>query len=132
MRSGENPAAGLGYRMTGVREMPGSRFAQSLMESANIAGVYETSLWRRCRLINLLQGITFDDEQAFVLAALNLQHDSIVLDVGCGTGIYTRAAAKRVETGFVIGVDLSSQMLCQAGEFMESHPNLKLVRNHDF
>lgn len=110
--------------------MQGSRFAQSLMESANIAGVYETRLWRRCRLINLLQGITFDDEQTLVLAALNLQHDSMVLDVGCGTGIYTRVAAKSVETGLVIGVDLSSQMLCQARKLMDRDrlANMALVR----
>jgi SAM-dependent methyltransferase len=34
-----------------------------------------------------------------------------VLDVGCGTGDMTRAAARRASSGSVLGIDLSSRML---------------------
>lgn len=37
-----------------------------------------------------------------------------VLDVGCGTGSTTRAAARRTSNGSVVGVDLSSAMLAVA------------------
>lgn len=39
-----------------------------------------------------------------------------VLDIGCGTGKSTRAAARRAAAGFVLGIDLSSRMLEYARE----------------
>jgi len=39
-----------------------------------------------------------------------------VLDIGCGTGKSTRAAARRAAAGSVLGIDLSSRMLEYARE----------------
>jgi SAM-dependent methyltransferase len=46
-----------------------------------------------------------------LLDALGLGERSAVLDIGCGTGATTRAVARRVPAGTVLGVDLSSPML---------------------
>jgi ubiquinone/menaquinone biosynthesis C-methylase UbiE len=46
------------------------------------------------------------------LAALELGSDDMLLDVGCGTGAASRAAAHTTES--VVGVDLSPQMVRQA------------------
>ena len=47
---------------------------------------------------------------AFMVAAA-IETDERVLDVGCGTGLTTRDAAKRAVDGSALGVDLSSAML---------------------
>ncbi len=46
-----------------------------------------------------------------LLAAAAIRPADRVLDVGCGTGATTRAAARRAVSGSAIGVDLSSAML---------------------
>jgi SAM-dependent methyltransferase len=45
------------------------------------------------------------------LAAVSVPSDARVLDIGCGTGKSTRAAAQRAVDGSALGVDLSAQML---------------------
>jgi len=37
-----------------------------------------------------------------------------VLDLGCGEGIITRGHAKRVSAGYVVGVDISREIICYA------------------
>jgi SAM-dependent methyltransferase len=51
-----------------------------------------------------------------LLAAADVQPTDRVLDVGCGTGDTTRAAARRAVDGHVVGVDLSTEMLARARE----------------
>jgi SAM-dependent methyltransferase len=53
-----------------------------------------------------------------------------VLDIGCGTGKSTRAAARRAAAGSVLGVDLSSRMLEYAREQTraEALTNVEYVR----
>ena len=46
--------------------------------------------------------------------AAGLSSTDRVIDVGCGTGSTTRAAARRAVSGWVLGVDLSSVMLATA------------------
>ena len=46
-----------------------------------------------------------------MLHAAEIAPDAVVLDVGCGTGKSTRAAARLAPDGSALGVDLSSQML---------------------
>ncbi|MGY1693934.1 class I SAM-dependent methyltransferase [Geodermatophilus sp. SYSU D00814] len=48
------------------------------------------------------------------LAAAAVRPADRVLDVGCGTGATTRAAARRAVAGSAVGVDLSSAMLAVA------------------
>lgn len=84
------------------------------MESQWIARIYESRLLRRNPLIGLLQGISFERESALVLKALRVPDDALVLDFGCGPGIYSRPLAARARRGFVIGADLSPVMLDRA------------------
>src|SRR4051794_5364364 len=53
-----------------------------------------------------------------------------VLDVGCGTGSPTRAAARRASSGFVLGVALSSAMLAIARRKVDEEglPNVELMQ----
>jgi trans-aconitate 2-methyltransferase len=53
-----------------------------------------------------------------VLARLPLEGDERVLDVGCGTGRLTEKLLDRLPDGEVIGVDLSSNMLTAAREYL--------------
>ncbi|MFJ9548171.1 class I SAM-dependent methyltransferase [Streptomyces erythrochromogenes] len=48
---------------------------------------------------------------AHFLAAADVSADDRVLDIGCGTGETTRAAARRASGGRALGVDLSAEML---------------------
>src|SRR3712207_2152547 len=47
-------------------------------------------------------------------AAVDIQSDDHIVDVGCGTGRSTRDAARLAKAGRVLGVDLSSRMLERA------------------
>lgn len=49
-----------------------------------------------------------------LLKAADIPEDGRVLDIGCGCGATTRAAAKRAVNGQVLGVDLSGPMLDEA------------------
>ena len=50
------------------------------------------------------------------LGATTINPTDRVLDVGCGTGQSSREVARLTPSGFVLGVDLSSQMLALAAE----------------
>jgi trans-aconitate methyltransferase len=53
-----------------------------------------------------------------VLARLPLDGDELVLDIGCGTGRLTEQLLERLPDGRAIGVDLSSNMLTVAREYL--------------
>lgn len=53
---------------------------------------------------------------AHLLAAAELTPTSAVLDVGCGSGDTTRAAARVADDGLVLGLDLSERLLAVARE----------------
>ncbi|NNE11398.1 MAG: methyltransferase domain-containing protein [Ilumatobacter sp.] len=62
----------------------------------------------------------FDQWPDTVLEAAGLNTGDDVLDVGCGTGILARAAARRLDgSGTVTGVDLNHGMLAVAGRTPE-------------
>jgi SAM-dependent methyltransferase len=46
-----------------------------------------------------------------LLAAVAIERDAAILDIGCGTGQSTREAARVASSGTVVGVDLSARML---------------------
>ncbi|WP_246222405.1 class I SAM-dependent methyltransferase [Phytoactinopolyspora limicola] len=51
---------------------------------------------------------------ARLMGAVDIKPDARVLDVGCGTGQTTRAAARAAYAGDVIGVDVSTAMVARA------------------
>jgi trans-aconitate 2-methyltransferase len=53
-----------------------------------------------------------------VLDRLHLAGNELVLDVGCGTGRLTEKLLNRLPRGRVVGIDLSSNMLQVAREFL--------------
>jgi SAM-dependent methyltransferase len=64
---------------------------------------------------------------AHLLEAADIPEDGSVLDIGCGCGATTRAAANRAVQGQVLGVDLSGPMLEEARR-LAAEEGLKRVR----
>ncbi|HET6295217.1 MAG TPA: methyltransferase domain-containing protein [Kribbella sp.] len=52
-------------------------------------------------------------------AAMDVRPDDHVLDIGCGTGLTTREAAKAATSGSALGVDISAQMVETARQLSE-------------
>lgn len=88
--------------------------AQWAMESPLIVRIYESRLWRRSPILTAAFGISFAREQSLILGAAALAGDETVLDLACGSGIYTRPLARRLPRGRVLGLDLSAPMLAYA------------------
>jgi SAM-dependent methyltransferase len=49
-----------------------------------------------------------------LLAAAGIGEEDDVLDIGCGTGYFTRLSARRARHGRVLGVDISAPMVARA------------------
>ena len=62
---------------------------------------------------DLLEGVAARYDPALLDTAA-IAADSRVLDIGCGTGSVTRAAARRAPGGTALGVDLSTAMIATA------------------
>jgi SAM-dependent methyltransferase len=90
------------------------RLAQRLMESAAIARIYESRLWRGSPLVVAATGLTFAEEWALVERAASLPDAARVLDLACGPGLYARRFARRSPGARVFGLDLSKAMLAEA------------------
>ncbi|MDI5975848.1 class I SAM-dependent methyltransferase [Amycolatopsis magusensis] len=71
-------------------------------------------------------GVAAYHDRFFEAAAL--QRTSAVLDVGCGTGQMTRAAARLAPEGHAWGVDLSSRMIELARERAAELPNVRFLQ----
>ena len=65
-----------------------------------------------------------------LLAAGLIGDGDVVLDVGCGTGSLTRAAALRASAGSALGVDLSRRMLELARELTEAEAITNATYEH--
>ena len=88
------------------------------MLSGTVPRVYER-WWRPAggRLANGLLGPGLADEHRIARLLLGLSPGDGVLDVGCGTGNFTRDFARSVGPGgLVVGIDLSETMLARAVE----------------
>lgn len=89
-------------------------FAQHAMESDPIVRIYESRLWRRSLVVRAMLGLSFEREAALIRDAMQLGAARDVLDVACGSGIYTRPFARALPDGRVVGLDLSRPMLRHA------------------
>ncbi|WP_329478233.1 methyltransferase domain-containing protein [Kribbella sp. NBC_01484] len=54
-----------------------------------------------------------------LLAAMDVRPDDHVLDIGCGSGLTTRAAAESAVSGSALGVDVSAERLAAARRLSE-------------
>lgn len=82
-------------------------------------GARAYALVRETRLTFLLNRKTFKDEVAWLIDALELAGDEIVVDAPCGQGNFTEALARAVPRGIVIAIDLSDVMLDLARDRLE-------------
>ncbi len=94
--------------------MPTSRersLGQAAMEWPPLVRIYESRLWRRSPLFALANRISFERECSLILEAAGLGEETQVLDLACGSGIYSRRFARIASRGRVVGLDLSMPML---------------------
>lgn len=108
----------------------GRTSVQALMEWPPLIRIYESRLWRRSVVFNLLAGLSFERECRLIEQAACFEPNQHVLDLACGSGIYTRRFARAVPRGAVVGLDLSAPMLRYAARATreEQLANLLLVR----
>jgi ubiquinone/menaquinone biosynthesis C-methylase UbiE len=89
---------------------------QRLMQTPLIVSIYER-LWRRIGYY-LASSRSFTKEMQTVLQMGKGNDTRFVLDLACGTGVFTRPLARQGGE-LVVGLDLSRPMLKQARRFME-------------
>lgn len=85
--------------------------SQALMEWEPFIEIYESRWFRKGPGFPLISGISFDREYEMIIQAAKLEGDEILLDLGCGSGIYSRPLAQRLNRGTVVGLDLSIPVL---------------------
>ncbi|MGK7874843.1 MAG: methyltransferase domain-containing protein [Xenococcaceae cyanobacterium] len=85
--------------------------AQKAMESEYIVEIYESKWWRASNLLAMFTRISLDNEISLIKRSTNIGPTDTVLDLACGSGIYTRAFASESPGREVIGLDLSWPML---------------------
>jgi ubiquinone/menaquinone biosynthesis C-methylase UbiE/uncharacterized protein YbaR (Trm112 family) len=84
---------------------------QRLMQTPMVVFIYE-GCWRRIGYF-IASSRSFSDELKTVLTMNLRKETSRVLDLACGTGVFTRPLAMQ-STGVVVGLDLSRPMLRHA------------------
>ena len=106
----------------GVLDMLGSRAGevitpfQRLMQAPAVVSIYE-KVWRRIGYY-LASSRSFSAEMKTVLDLDSNKNHSPVLDLACGTGVFTRPLA-RLGNRVVIGLDMSWPMLRRAQRLVE-------------
>jgi SAM-dependent methyltransferase/uncharacterized protein YbaR (Trm112 family) len=85
--------------------------SQAFMEWKPFVRIYESKWFRKGHGFPLISGISFEQEYQLIIDNARLENDGILLDLGCGTGIYSRPFAQRLNRGIVVGLDLSIAML---------------------
>jgi SAM-dependent methyltransferase len=101
--------------LLGDEDPTGSHPGQRLMASRVLPLIYE-GLWRPLggRLLMGAMGPGMRGEHRVALEMLSLSGGERVLDVGCGTGNFTRTFARAAGDGVVVGLDASRTMLARA------------------
>jgi ubiquinone/menaquinone biosynthesis C-methylase UbiE len=85
---------------------------------------------RRYDLTAQIYDVRYAEEQEAkykkALESLNIAGNSIILDVGCGTGLLFSHVAAEAQT--VVGVDVSGRLLLQAKERARKFPDVNVVQ----
>jgi SAM-dependent methyltransferase len=104
---------------------------QRLMQARFIVSIYE-SIWRRLGYF-IASSRPFAREIKTILRLQQGADPERTLDLGCGTGVFTRPLARRTR-GIVVGLDLSWPMLRHAQYLLERDGirNVLLVRGSAF
>jgi len=71
----------------------------------------------------------YEEQEAKIKAALTgvaFEKESMILDVGCGTGLLFPHVAERVK--LVVGVDISASILKEAKRRLKEHANTAVIR----
>jgi SAM-dependent methyltransferase len=99
----------------GERDAIGPHRNQQVFRSKLVPKIYE-SIWRPlvARCLFGLAGPRFGEERRLVLAMAGVEPGARVLDVGCGTGNYTRWLAQAADGGLTVGLDASESMVAAA------------------
>ncbi|MCX5254305.1 methyltransferase domain-containing protein [Streptomyces canus] len=99
------------------------------MYGSTPCGAYSATAPRREETVTLFD---YDSELARyherLLEALDIRPGDRVLDIGCGTGLTTRDAARAASHGSALGIDVSAPMLARARRQAETEG----LRNVDF
>jgi ubiquinone/menaquinone biosynthesis C-methylase UbiE len=102
--------------LVGPEQVDSPGLAQNLMLSSVVPRIYER--WWRPALGRVAKGVFgpgMNDEKHVARLLLALSPGDGVLDVGCGTGNFTREFARSVgPDGLVVGLDVSQTMLTRA------------------
>lgn len=100
----------------GTSEKPSQRLMEQSFYSAGYEEYFRPSLTR------LVSSQSIPDAILLSLAMLEPQPGDYVLDVGCGTGNFTRAIARRLRSGegLAVGLDLSAPMVQRAEQLRRS------------
>ena len=105
-------------------DTPRSGLAQKVMESGLYSRLYEKHA--RPKLTSLISDRTIDEEMDLAADYLELSPETMLLDVACGTGNFTRYFAQRIGSGvtgyddqsLVVGMDISWAMLQRARSYL--------------
>jgi len=72
---------------------------------------------------------TKENERSQMVNDLNLKPGDRVLDLGCGPGLWTSMIAERIKpNGYVIGVDLSEDLIKYAKKRIRKNPLKKIIK----
>ncbi len=104
---------------------------QRLMQAPPVVSIYE-KIWRRLGYY-IASSRSFEEEMKTVLRMRNECRAQRILDLACGTGIFTRPLARHGD-GWVVGLDLSWPMLRRAERLAraEGISNILFVRGTAF
>jgi len=108
--------------------------SQAVMEWEPFIKIFESQWFRTGPFYSLVAGISFQEEYEMVTQAAKLEGGEILLDIGCGSGIYSRPFARRLNRGAVVGLDLSLPMLSYATSRAQAQriENLLLIHGDAF
>ena len=95
---------------------PGIRRDQAMFRSRILPPIYERAWRPAISRLFFGKGLTEAEERRIVLEMLAIAPGERVLDVGCGTGNYTRHLAEAAGSGLTVGIDASKAMVSAAAK----------------